>query len=52
MDKKEGIVFFDELGFGWLLDADVLKTIREKQSTDQMLIQQSLAELFGKLKPL
>lgn len=51
MDKKKGIIFFDELGFGWLLDADTLKTIREKHSIEQALIQRSLAELFGKIEP-
>ena len=46
MDKKEDIVYFDELGFGWLFDADLLKRIREKQAMEQIMIQRSLVELF------
>lgn len=52
MDKKMNIVFFDDLGFGWLLDADSLRKIREKESIEQLLIQRSLAELFRKGNPL
>ncbi len=52
MDKKMDIVFFDDLGFGWLLDADTLRKIREKESIEQLLIQRSLAELFRKRKPM
>lgn len=52
MDKNEEIVFFDELGFGWLLDADMLHKIQEKQSTEQIMIQRSLAELFRNRKLL
>ena len=52
MDKKKELVFFDELGFGWVLDADVLRKIQEKESTEQILIQRSLAELFRSRKLL
>lgn len=52
MGKKKEIVFFDELGFGWLLDAETLRKIREKESFEQVMIQQSLAELFRKIKPI
>jgi len=52
MDKKKKIVFFDDLGFGWLLDADMLRKTREKESIEQIMIQRSLAELFRKIKPL
>lgn len=52
MDKKKEIVFLDELGFGWLLDADTLEEIREKRSIERILIQRSLAELLRKRKPL
>ncbi|MDX2454622.1 hypothetical protein [Desulfosarcina sp.] len=52
MDKKEEIVFFGKLGFGWLLDTEKLRKIREKESIEQILIQRSLAELFRKRKPL
>lgn len=52
MEKKKEIVFFDDLGFGWLLDADPLREIREKESIEDTLIQRSLAELFRKRNPL
>ncbi len=50
MDKRKEIVFFDDLGFGWLLDSDTLRKIEEKQSTEQILIQRSLAELLRNRK--
>ena len=46
MDKKEEVVYFDELGFGWMLDAEILKKIRDRQAMEQIMIQRSLAELF------
>ena len=52
MDKEKEVVFFDELGFGWVLDADVLRKIQEKESTEQLMIQRSLAELFRSRKLL
>ena len=52
MDKKEEIVYFDELGFGWMLDADSLKKIRDRQTMEQIMIQRSLAELFRNRKLL
>ena len=52
MDKKKELVFFDELGFGWVLEADVLRKIQERESTEQILIQRSLAELFRSRKLL
>jgi len=52
MDKKKEVVFFDDLGFGWLLDADTLRKIRDKESIQQILIQRSLADLLRKREPL
>jgi len=52
MEKKEEIVYFDELGFGWLLDADSLKKLRDRQTIEQIMIQRSLAELFRSRKLL
>ncbi|MBC2710318.1 MAG: hypothetical protein HGJ94_04765 [Desulfosarcina sp.] len=52
MAKKMEIIFFDNLGFGWLMDTDTLRKIREKESIEQVLIQRSLAELFRKREPL
>jgi hypothetical protein len=52
MDQEKEIVFFDELGFGWLLDAATLRKLEAKESTDNIIIQQSLAELFRNRKIL
>lgn len=52
MDKKKEIVFFDDLGFGWLLDTEALRKMREKKSIQQILIQRSLADLLRKRRPV
>jgi len=52
MDKKKEIVFFDELGFGWLVDVETLRRMRDKESIQQILIQRSLADLLRKREPM
>ena len=52
MDRNDEIVYFDELGFGWLLDAESLQKIRDRQDMEQIMIQRSLAELFRNRKLL
>jgi len=52
MDKKQEIVFFDGLGFGWLLDAEPLQKMRDRESIQQIMIQRSLADLLRKREPL
>jgi hypothetical protein len=52
MYNNMNIVFFDDLGFGWLIDADTLRRIRERESIEQLLIQRSLAELLRRRKPM
>ena len=52
MDQKAEIVYFEELGFGWLFDAAILKKMRDRQTMEQILIQRSLAELFRSRKLL
>ena len=52
MDKKKEIVFFDELGFGWLVDVETLRRMRDKESIQQILIQRSLADLLRKREPI
>ena len=46
MDRHEEIVFFDDLGFGWVLDAEMLRRMEAKSSSEEILIQRSLAELL------
>ena len=52
MDKNKEIVFFDELGFGWLVDTETLRKMRDKESIQQILIQRSLADLLRKRDPM
>lgn len=52
METENEIVFFDKLGFGWLLDADSVSKLREKESIEKILVQRSLAELFRKRNPV
>ena len=52
MAKKMEIVFFDDLGFGWLMDATDIDRLREKQTIQEILIQRSLAELLRKTNPM
>lgn len=52
MARKMEIVFFDDLGFGWLMDAESIERFREKQTIQEVLIQRSLAELLRRTKPM
>jgi hypothetical protein len=51
MAKKMEIVFFDDLGFGWLLEEEQVKRIRDKDAIEQILFKHSLSELLRKGKP-
>jgi hypothetical protein len=50
--NKMEIVFFDELGFGWLMETEKLERIRDRDAIEQSLIKRSLAELFRRHKPV
>lgn len=52
MARKMEIVFFDDLGFGWVMDAAEIEHMREKQTIEQILIRRSLAELLRKSRPI
>ena len=52
MQEKNEVVFFENLGFGWLVDAETLRKMRDKTSIQQILIQRSLADLLRKRDPL
>lgn len=51
MAKKKEIVFFDELGFGWLVDEEQLRRIRDKEAIEEILFKHTLSELLRKVKP-
>ena len=52
MANKKEIIFFDDLGFGWLVDMEIIEKLREQESIEDVLIQRSLAELFRKNRPM
>ena len=52
MAKEMEIVFFGDLGFGWMLETEQVERIRDKEALEQILIRHSLAELFRKTKPI
>ena len=45
MNLKE-IIFFDELGFGWIVDKAVIKKIRANTVNDELIVEKTLAELL------
>jgi hypothetical protein len=45
MNRKE-IIFFDELGFGWIVDKAIIKKIHENTVNEEMIVQKTLAELL------
>jgi hypothetical protein len=51
MSKKKEIVFFDDLGFGWLIDEEQARRIRDKEAIEQILFKHTLSELLRKDEP-
>ena len=51
MAKKMEIVFFDDLGFGWLIEEKQLRRIRDKEAIEEILFKHTLSELLRKDKP-
>jgi hypothetical protein len=45
MNRKE-IIFFDELGFGWIVDKAVIKKIHENTANEKLIVEKTLAELL------
>jgi hypothetical protein len=50
--KKKEIVFFDELGFGWVVDTHVMKKIHAASTRDEMIVERTLADLLRRNKCL
>lgn len=44
MNKKE-IIFFDELGFGWVVDKTIIKKIHAAAGKD-VIVEKTLADLL------
>ena len=45
MDQKE-IIFFDELGFGWVVDKAIIKMIHASSPDEEIIVQKTLADLL------
>lgn len=45
MRKKE-IIFFDQLGYGWVVDKAVIKMIHANNSDKGIIIEKTLTELL------
>jgi hypothetical protein len=43
---EEAIIFFDKLGFGWVIDRRVLKHVRLSALTEEDLPRRSLIEMI------
>lgn len=47
MTDKE-IIFFDDLGYGWVVDKAIIKKIRNQEEKDRQIIEKTLVELLKK----
>lgn len=45
MDQKE-IIFFDALGFGWVVDKSIIKEIHTDGQNEDIIVEKTLAELL------
>lgn len=45
MHKKE-IIFFDELGFGWVVDKSVIKMIHDNSTDRALIAEKTLSDLL------
>jgi hypothetical protein len=45
MNRKE-IIFFDELGFGWIVDKSLIKKIHNDSQNEEAIIEKTLADLL------
>lgn len=51
MNNKE-IIFFDELGFGWVVDKAVIKKIHAASIKDELIVEKTLADILKRGKYL
>jgi hypothetical protein len=48
MAEKKEVVFFDDLGFGWIVDEEQIRRLRDKEAIEQILFRHTLSELLRK----
>ncbi|WP_419660813.1 hypothetical protein [Desulfosarcina variabilis] len=51
MAKKMEIVFFDDLGFGWLMEEKQIRRLRDREAIEEILFKHTLSELLRKEDP-
>lgn len=44
--KRKEIIFFDELGFGWVVDKQILQKIHDSAEEADMIVEKTLADLL------
>lgn len=45
MDRKE-IIFFDQLGFGWVVDKKIINLIHESSVNTDTIVEKTLSDLL------
>ena len=45
MHRKE-IIFFDELGFGWVVDKAIIKQLHANATHEDLMVEKTLADLL------
>ncbi|MGD8837483.1 MAG: hypothetical protein PVJ84_12340 [Desulfobacteraceae bacterium] len=45
MNRKE-IIFFDELGFGWVVDKSIIQKIHAGNKNEDIMVEKTLADLL------
>ena len=48
MNQNE-IIFFDELGFGWVVDKSIIKMIHASSTDQEIIVEKTLADLLRRL---
>ena len=44
--QKNEIIFFDELGFGWVVDKSIIQLIHERSNHKEIIVEKTLADLL------
>ena len=44
--KKKEIIFFDELGFGWVVDKAIIQMIHDNSANKEVIVEKTLADLL------
>jgi hypothetical protein len=44
--KQKEIIFFDELGFGWVVDKAIISQIHARSKESDIIVEKTLADLL------